>query len=49
VFVSVFEPVLEGAEKALAAGDREDHAAEFAQETLPTFDGNAFPVTHFVK
>ena len=34
------DPGLKGAEKATTAGDSQDHAAEFAQNLLPSLEGN---------
>jgi hypothetical protein len=38
--IGVLEPVLQGTEKTFAAGDGKNHAAQFAEETLPLANGD---------
>ncbi|MCK7461553.1 MAG: hypothetical protein MZU84_05570 [Sphingobacterium sp.] len=40
---------LESAEKAATTGDGKDHAAEFTQNLLPSFERNPFPVTKIIE
>jgi hypothetical protein len=43
------DPGLKGAEKATTAGDSQDHAAEFAQNLLPSLEGNTLTATEIIK
>jgi hypothetical protein len=49
VAVRMSDASLQGAEKATAARDGEDHAAQFAQNFLPCFQRDTFGTTEVGK
>jgi hypothetical protein len=49
VMIGMPDPRLKGAEKATTAGDSQDHTVEFAQNLLPSLEGNTLAATEIIK